>query len=188
MKKFLPILIISSFVIILTSNTFAKDASSSTTPREKLLNQKNTIIQNVGEKIASKEAVLKAKLDAFKDKRKAEIAQRVSSNLNKINAKRTEQMTKNLQVMTNILGRLESKATGASASAEIAKAKDAIASAQSAVTAQSEKDYTVTVTTENKIRVDTKAKRDQLMKDLQATRKLVIDAKQSLANAIRSSQ
>lgn len=194
-KIYLPILIISSLVLISVSNTLAQDATNSVTPREKLLQQRNTKniavlnnlenkVQSIKENFASREAQLKAKLDTFRDQKKAEIALRVSNNLNKINSKRTEQMTKHLQVMTNILGKLENKAGGASASAEIAKAKDAIASAQTAVTAQSEKDYTVTVTTENKIRVDTKTKRNLLMQDLQATRTIVIEAKQSLANAI----
>ena len=73
----------------------------------------------------------------------------------------------------------------ASASAAIASARDAIASASAAVSDQALKDYTIVVTSESNIRIDAKTQRDKLHTDLLALRKIVIDAKQAVANAIR---
>lgn len=145
------------------------------------------------EKMATREAALKAKLDAFKDRRKAEIADRVNTNLNKINQKHTEQMTKHLDKMSALLTKLENRVNKGTAdikdptaaNSAIAAAKSAIASASAAVSAQAEKDYTLQVTAESKVKAEAQVKRDQLHADLQAVRKLVVDAKQSVSNAIR---
>jgi len=159
------------------------------TKRENLENR----IEVMREKLASKAAALKLKLQAFKDTKKAEIAERVSANLNKINQNRTTQMQKHLDRMSEILDKLEARVNSgtpdikgsASASAAIASARDAIASASAAVSDQALKDYTIVVTSESNIRIDAKTQRDKLHTDLLALRKIVIDAKQAVANAIR---
>lgn len=147
----------------------------------------------VKEKIATREAALKARLEKFKDKRKAEIAERVSTNLGKINQKQTSQMLKHLDKMSTLLDKLEARVNKstqdikdpAAVKAAIAETRSKIASATAAVKSQSEKDYTLTVSTENKVRADAQALRNQLHADLQAVRKQVVEAKQSVANAIR---
>ncbi len=147
-----------------------------------------SILKELKDRIASKEAQLKTKLKVFKDKKKAEITERVSGNLNTININRTAEMTRNLQKMSELLTKVENKASSsqnaASASAVIANAKTAIATAEAAVITQSQKDYTVQATTESKIRVDVKSSRDQLFTDLTAARKLVLDAREALVNAV----
>lgn len=140
--------------------------------------------ENRIEKFASRAAELKNKLQTFKNKVKAETAQRVSDNLNKINSNRVNEMNGNLQKMNIILAKLETLPGAASASTQIASASAAIAIAQAAVTAQSQKDYTIAVTTESTVKADVKKMRDQLMADLQVDRKLVVDAKKSLVNAV----
>jgi hypothetical protein len=140
---------------------------------------------------ASRQASLKTKLATFKDQAKAQIAQRVSDNLNQINQRRTAEMTTHLSIMTKILDRVQAQAsasatTSASASASIAGARKAISTAQSSVDAQSQKDYTLTVTSEATVRAQAKADRDKLFADLKVSRDLVIAAKQAVANAIRS--
>lgn len=145
------------------------------------------------ERIASKEAVLKARLEQFRDQKKAEITERVSNNLNRINEKHTQMMLKFLDRASVILGKLEVRvSSGASdikdaevAKGAIASAKDVIASASAAVNAQAEKDYTIEVTSESRVKTDAQASRKLLHDDLQAVRKIVIDAKQAVANAIR---
>lgn len=145
------------------------------------------------EKLASKAAALRLKLQTFKDKKKAEIADRVNINLNNINQKQTSQMQKHLDKMSAILDKLEARVENgkpdvkdpAAARVAIASARAVILTASAAVTTQSQKDYTITVTSEGRIGLDAKVQRDKLHTDLLAVRKMVVDAKQSVANAIR---
>lgn len=188
MKKLLPFLAIS-ILFIFSSQIFAQDATSSTAKREQLLNKKAAQIapkltDDRLQKIASKTAELKTKLQNFKNKVKADTAQRVNDNLNRINSNRVAEMSGNIQKMNNILAKLEALPGATSASAQIASAGAAIAAAQSAVTAQSQKNYTIQITTEATVRADVKKMRDQLMTDLQADRKLIVDAKKALVNAV----
>jgi len=133
-------------------------------------------------KIATREASLRAKLAQFKNRNKAQIAERINTNLNKINQNRTSQMLRHLEKMSMILDKLEQRVN---AGAAIAEARASIASASAAVQAQAQNDYTITVTSESRIRTDIQQIRLKLHEDLQAIRKQVIDAKQSVANAIR---
>lgn len=180
--------------------TYAQDATSSTTRREKVQQKIDTRKENIEnkiasmrEKLASREAALKAKLDTFKDKRKAQIAERVNTNLNKINENQTTQMGKHLEKMSEILAKLETRVNSGSpdvkdplaAKAAIASARASIATASAAVSAQAEKDYTITLTSESKVRTDAQAMRDSLKTDITAVKALVIEAKQAVGNAIR---
>lgn len=147
----------------------------------------------IKEKMASREAALRLKLDAFKDQRKAAVAQRVNTNLNRINQNQTAAMQKHLDNMSSILNKLETRVNSGSpdikdptqARTLIASARATIATTSAAVKLQSEKDYTIVVTSETKIKADATAQRQQLHKDLLALRKQVIDAKQSVSNAVR---
>ena len=206
--------ILLASAVILINPVFAQDATSSTTRREKTQQRveakKERVetrvatkeakvdrkITTMREKMATKEAALKAKLEKFRDKNKAEIADRVNTNLNKINQNQTEQMQKHLVKMSALLDKLEARVNKSTsdikdpqaAKAAIGEAKSAIASASSAVSTTADKDYTLQVTTESKVKAEAQAKRDQLHKDLQETRKLVIEAKQAVANAIKVSK
>lgn len=150
-------------------------------------------VASIKEKIASREAALRTKLQAFKDRKKAEIADRINTNLNKINQNQAEQMQKHLNRMSAILDKLEARVNQnkpdikdpPAARAAIASARTTIATASSAVQAQALKDYTIQVTTEGRARLDAKAMRDKLHRDILALRKIVIDTKQAVANAIR---
>lgn len=155
------------------------------------------IVQNrmeaVREKIASREAALKAKLQTFRDQRKAALAEKINQTLAMINKKQTDQMKKHLDLMTTLLNKLQDRVDRGTpdikdkdaALAAIADSRAKIASTSAAVTAQSLKDYTIVVTSETTVQADARAARDRLHTDLFALRKLVIDAKQSVANAIR---
>lgn len=133
--------------------------------------------------ITRKEAALKAKLQTFRDLKKASAAARINDNLNRINDKQTQQMLKHLDKMSTILGKLETRVNQGTAA--IASAGASIASASAVVRAQSEKDYTIQVTSESTVKQDAQNTRTKLHTDLQTVRKLVIDAKQAVANAIR---
>lgn len=206
MKKLLPISLVILIALTFSTAAFAQDtllttatgAATTTTQSDRLDQKRDAAIKKLEErraaldqkvenreaKIATRTAQLKAKLQAFKNQKKAEIAERVSTNLNRVNTNRTMEMKLHLQKMSDLLTKVETKNQDASASALVAKAKTAIATAEAAVTAQSQKDYTVQATTEGRIKTDVKTTRDQLFKDLTETRKLVIQARQSLVEAV----
>lgn len=154
--------------------------------REAVISKKiETRIEDIRTRIASREAELKTRLNKFKDKKKAEIAERINKNLNNINQNRTDEMSKHLDIMSGILDRLEARA---GKTTEITESRAMIASASSAVKGQAQKDYTVTVTTEKNIKTDLGKIMTQLQQDLRVVRKQVIDAKQSVAYAIRKAK
>src|SRR3712207_6689509 len=67
-----------------------ESASKAGAIRDRMLEKKETIMENLQSRIAkvsTRAAALKAKLGAFKDKTKADTAQKVSDNLNMINEK-----------------------------------------------------------------------------------------------------
>lgn len=205
--KTIALLIFIAAAAFLINPIFAQDATSSTTGRGSVETRKTNTLQRIDarkqvvtdrvtairEKIASREAALKTRLATFRDKKKAEIAERINTNLNKINQNQTGQMQNYLDRMSSLLDKLEARVNQASpdikdpslAKTAIADARTAIASASSAVSAQAEKDYTLQITTEGRVRAEAQEMRDLLHKDLQALRIQVVDAKQSVANAIR---
>lgn len=192
---------------VLAYPTLAKDSTTSSTqtprkgtnlqPRTDTRMQKiDSRIASQGAKMATREAALKAKLATFRNKEKAAIAQRVNTNLNKINQNQTAQMQKHLDRMSTLLDKLESRVTSntpdikdpKSAQAAVDEATEVMAFASAAVAAQAEKDYTIQVTSETRLKTDASSVREKLHTDLQAIRRLVINAKQSVSNAIRAAK
>lgn len=183
---------------------YAQDSTKSgTTRREKIIEKietrKEVVAQRIDErkvKMATREAALKAKLETFRNKKKATAAARINDNLNKINEVHTLNMQKHLDRMLTLLEKLEARVNSGSpdikdktaALSAIASSKAVIATTSAAVTAQAEKDYTIVVSSESRIKIDAKAQRDLLHKDLLALRKLIIDAKQSVINAIKEAK
>ncbi len=197
----IAILIFITASAILVTPTFAQDATTgATTRREAVKERVETRRENIEskiaalkERVASREATLRAKLQTFKDKRKAEVADRVNTNLNKINENQTTQMQRHLDKMSELLAKLETRVNSNSpdikdplaAKAAIANARASIATASSAVSEQSQKDYTMTVTSESQVKLDAQKMRDNLKTDITTVRKLVIEAKHSVGEAIR---
>ncbi len=179
--------IISLTAILFASPVFAIEGTS-----QQKVDTRIQKLENMRDKIASREAKMRLRFQEFKDKQKATIAERVNINLNKINQNQTDQMFKHLDKMSALLDKLTDRVSRGSpdikdpvaANQALADARAAIDTAKTAVQTQAQKDYTITVTTEANIRRDAQAKRDALHTDIRATRKLVIDAKQSVANAI----
>jgi len=192
MTKLLALLVVFSLVFISTYAAYAKESTETAAPRkekiqEKIEVRKETIKQRVEtrkENMATRAAALKDKLKNFRDQKKATAAARISENLNMINDKQTSQMLKHLDKMTSILSKLEAKVS----SANIADAKAKIASAEAAVKIQAENDYSLVLSSESKAKVEAQAIRQKLHTDLKAVRQTVIDAKQSVAAAIRAAR
>lgn len=171
------------FVALAAYPALAIDATTAATNRKELAQER---VDSRKEKMASREAELRAKLGKFKDQRKAQIAERVNTNLNNINKNQTDQMQRHLVLMTTLLDKLQIRIN--QTTPEITTARANIATTSAAVTAQAAKDYTITVTTESRIKADATKTRNQLHTDLKAVRELVIAAKQSVANAISASR
>lgn len=188
-------LVLTLLLVIFATVVLAEDATGTTTTRPQRLKEIVEVrrenvenrIANIKEKFATREAALKARLETFKNKQKAQIAERVSTNLNKINQNQTDIMIKHLERMSQLLDKLENRNPQA-ARTGIARARDAIASASAAVNVQADKDYTLQLTTESKIRADSQNQRQKLHDDLKAVRLLVIEAKQAVGNAIRTAK
>lgn len=199
LSRLSAVFLLICMILISAYTVIAKESTPSTTAKERLQERtdakkekvearKEAVAQKLEskkEKMATREAALKAKLDKFRDKKKAETADKVNVNLNQINQKQTEQMLKHLDKMSALLSKLE---TQKGSSVESSTANAAIASASAAVKVQAAKDYTLTVTSESTVRKDAQKIRDALHTDLRNVRKLVIDAKQSVANAIRTAR
>ncbi len=204
LQRSIAILIFIAGAAFIAHPSFAVDSTTSAGTRreavmQKLETRKDTIANKIAamkDTLASREAALKAKLLAFKDQRKAQAAERINTNLNKINENQTAQMQQHLTKMSVILAKLETRVNSGStdvkdpiaAKAAIANSRAAIATASSAVNDQSQKDYTITVTSESQVRLDAQKMRDLLKTDIMGVRKLVIDAKQSVAEAIQISK
>lgn len=202
-------------MIILTSQVYAASESTPSGKRERVEDLKDRMkdkfedkrdimevkkretrlrLEEKREMMATKAAALKERLEDFRDKIKANIIEKVSNALNRINDNRTERMQAHLDKMSEIVVKLENRLAEASssarntasASAAITSAKETIDVASEAVAKQAEKDYTVNVSTEKLSRAETKDTRDVLHNDLQSVKRLVVDAKHKVAMAIRS--
>lgn len=211
--KVTAILFLLLAATVLIKPVIAVDSTSSTAPKriekiqQRIETRKDKIetriasreakigerMEAVKTKMASREAALKVKLEAFKDKKKAEVAERVNTNLNKINQNQTAEMLKHLGKMSELLDKIEARVNSGSpdvkdptaAKSAITESRAKIAAAIDAVKAQAAKDYTLQITSESKVKSDAQALRNQLHADIQAIRKQVIDAKQSVSNVIR---
>ncbi len=147
---------------------------------------------NLHDKIASRGAQLKEKLAKFKDKKKAQIAERINDNLNKINERRTSQMMDHLSRLSNILDKLGDRVNSAQqngkdmsgANLAITDARVKIDAAEASVSAQKLKDYTIESTSESTIKADAQKMRNNLHVDLQDVHSLVVIARQAVAKAI----
>ncbi|MBU1000117.1 hypothetical protein KKE78_01815 [Patescibacteria group bacterium] len=206
LSKTSAVLIGLSILVTSTGTAFAESPVEATTIKKSVQSDKAQQIQpkiniknienniaNMREKLASKESTLKVKLQTFRDQKKATVAARINTNLNQINQNQTTRMQKHLDTMSGILDKLEARIDQITpdilnpvvAKTLIAPVRETIASASAAVAEQSEKDYTIEVTTENKVRIDAKTMRDKLHTDILFIRKAVIDTKQAVANIIR---
>jgi hypothetical protein len=135
---------------------------------------------------------LKAQLQVIKDDQKKAVVERLDQNINDLNAKFAEQWT-------NVLVKLDAylATTTTQASAEAASGKDisavttainsaqtAISAAKSAVEAQSQKNYTITVVSEQTLKANVSDTRNTLNTDLKSVRDLMLAAQQAVINAM----
>ena len=121
--------------------------------------------------IKDRRVEFKEKLAKIKDEKKRLVVEKLDTRFNEVNAKRTAQMTKHLNKMTEILGKV---------SGDVSSASAAIKTAQDAVTAQSEKTYVITISSEANLKIDVGKVRSQLEADLKSVNELVIAARKAV--------
>lgn len=208
MKKFviaqvftLSLLIIPNIASAQTTNTSTSVRPTAMMLREKTLNMPQNASREAvlapkmmlrKENTASIGAILKQRLQTFKNKEKAKLVEMVSQNLTIINQNRTAQMLQNLNTMSQLLSKLETRVGSASTSGKditaitssIAQARIAISSASAAVNTQAAKEYGITVSTESTVNKDAQIARNSLFNDLKATYDNVVAARNSVKNAI----
>lgn len=191
MKRFI---FIAAFLVLVASvcgsATYAQDSSTSATPvltnQEKIQNR----VLDIKDRIASRSAQLKLKLQTFKDQKKAKIVEKVDGNLAQINQTRTGNMLKSINVLSTIISKLSSRVQGVTdkdttaAKSSIDQANSAISTAQTAVTAQSQKDYPIEATSEATIKDEVVGARLNLHADLKNAQGLLAEARKAVIAAL----
>lgn len=121
----------------------------------------------------------KNKLQTVKDEGKRKIVERIDVKLAEINKRRTDAMTRHLDKMSEILAKVKLRGGDTTA------AEAAVADARSAVVAQAAKTYTITISTEDKLKINVGETMKALMTDL---RKLhegkIVPARKAVSDAI----
>lgn len=197
MRFLTPILISLALFLSITCSVLAMDSTSSGSRiDQRLVVRKLSIeerLNDLKERIASKTATLRLRLQNFKDKQKATRVERVSATLNQINDKETRLLNAHLNKMTDILSKVElrintasSSANTNSAKATVDGAKIVIQKAKEAVATQSANDYTLSITSEATAGSQAKAMRNKLFNDLKAVRDLVVASRRAVATAINA--
>ncbi len=198
MKLFTTVATLLVISFLSTSTIIAQEVTQSPTPtkrteagmkKEEIMNKRNEVEKRVAqnrleikERISSKSAAFKAKLQTLKDAKKKEVVERVQVRLTDINENRTQHYTKVLARLTVILERMKERRP----EADITEAEEAIATAQAAVDAQGIKEYIPTITTESTLRLTVGQSMSQLQKDLQETKTLVQEAKKAVMDVAKA--
>lgn len=121
----------------------------------------------------------KQKVQTIRDEWKKKIAERADAKLAEINKRRTDAMVRQLDKMGEILAKV--KARGG----DTAAAEAAVADARTAVAAQAAKTYTITISTEDKLKFNVGETMKALTTDL---RKLheekIVSARKAVSDAI----
>lgn len=189
MRTKLPVLLaLILFLIVSTSNASAVDTASSA---PKLRDQIGTIREQKQKAVAkikddarlaikARQDEFRTKLQAIKDLKKKAILENVNAKLTEVNRKNTDKFSDVLTKLQTFLDKVESAATAPKIISNIANAQIAIDTAQAAVATQAANDYTIQVTGETVLKANANSAISQLKKDLSATHKLVIDAKQAV--------
>jgi hypothetical protein len=145
-----------------------KTAASSTWPTNR---QKMASSTEHKARMEAKHEEVKQRLAALQDKRKQEMAVKLSAQFDTLNARWTDHFAKELDQMDKILGKIEIRAGLASSSGASAteSAHAAIDSARAAVLAQAEKSYTIATSTLPTTASSTPSGQDRLIQTLRSS-------------------
>ncbi|PJE58529.1 MAG: hypothetical protein COU81_00275 [Candidatus Portnoybacteria bacterium CG10_big_fil_rev_8_21_14_0_10_36_7] len=158
--------------------------------RKKFKNKLEQARQEAKEKIELKREELKAKLENFRDARKKKLTENIAEQLNNLNARLVAHFTNTTNKIEEVLDRVVSRTDKAETHDQdvtairiaIENARQLIESSRLAITEQTNKVYTILVSTEENIKIDVKDSRKLLHDDLKATQAIVKDAHESVKN------
>lgn len=126
--------------------------------------------------IKERRETFKVNLKKIKDEKKQKIVEKLDTRFNEVNTQRTAQMTKHLDKMSEILTKIIGDTTSANSAIQVAR---------DAVTVQTAKTYVITISTEDKLKMDVGKVRSQLEADLRAVNELVIAARKAVQVLIK---
>ena len=141
--------------------------------------------------IETKRAELKVKLQVIKDEKKRSTVEKVDDRLDAINAKHVAVYSKALEQLDGVLARIISRADKATAAGTdtalvkttVTAAEKSILDARAAVTAQTLKTYTITVTSEAELKASLETAKQALRTDLTAVQTKVKEAREAVHTA-----
>lgn len=143
------------------------------------------------EEFAKEREAFKTNLKEITDEKKQEIVERVDSHIRKMNEKITEKLAEHLDRISGIIDRIEEKAAESEGDAKavddaVIVAREAVETAQRAVSDQAGKEYIIEITDEGNLRADVKSVVTQFRTDIKATVELVKEARQKTIDAARA--
>jgi hypothetical protein len=127
-----------------------------------------------------KRAELKARISTIKDVTKKALMERIDARITEVNKNQTTKFIDVLNKLQTFVDRANGTASDAAKLTDIATAQTLINSARTAVAAQAEKSYIMTVTDDATLKVNARITVGQFRHDLIAVHKLVMDAKQAV--------
>ena len=162
--------------------------------REELKQRIENKREELKDKIEAKREVLKERLKTIKDERKKQVVEKIDKSLDALNDRMTKHFLDVLEKLEDILVRISERADKAEidgidvslVDVAVVSAQAAIDSAKLTVEAQAGKTYTLTVSTEDKLRVDVGKARQALHADLKAVHETVKKAKEAVHVAARA--
>lgn len=133
----------------------------------------------------------KQKLSAIKDQRKQAIMTKLDNRINTINKNRTDKMSKRLERLDSILGKISTdeatlKLQGTNTTLlhnDIVLAQTALTSAKQAVTDQAAKDYVMDVTTDDALKTSASTTIQQYIADMKVVYQKVVAAQSTVVKA-----
>ena len=170
MKKFLFL-----FVLLLVTGSVRAEFGDGNKKATSAAERKGARLE-LRDDIKERRETFKTNLKKIKDGKKQKIVEKLDIRFNEVNAKRTAQMAKHLDKMSQILARV----TG-----DTASASSAIQTARDSVTTQAAKTYVVTISTEDKLKMDVGKVRSQLEADLKSVNELVIRARKAVQATLK---
>ena len=208
LKVHIPLIITLSLSLVVLSGCSTPAFAQTVTPttlqtrqaaKEAAMEERKEAIQEkvaakrqaAEEKAAAKREALKTKIQTLKDEKKKEVVERLNTKLTTVNANRTTNMSEILAKLNEILGKVTTKAADAKTQgkdtsvvdAAVSAAKDALTKAETAITTQAGKDYTLTITTETALKNTVGQTTSQMQVDLKATHATVVETKRAVSLA-----
>jgi len=149
-----------------------------------LINQKNAAITKIKDNMAAiiqtKRTEFNTKLQTIRDQNKKSLVERINSRLEEINKNQTDRYNVILGELQSFLDKISSSATPTASLANITNAQNKINIAKSAVSAQAQKVYIMTITDDATLKQNAGAVVSQFRQDITSVFKLVVDAKQAI--------